>query len=165
MHVVDLEKLRELASSSGAGLSAEQVLQAKVELVGPAPASTSADEPETEDYLVDKLLAGSEEAIKGRLVTEVAWVGDEDLLVRESNRVSDRGRVLHFRLGGETISKGAEEKRLAGNVVRRTSTVKEGGWIEVVRSFKLWRTSLECADSDLQNRHKRSRELVPTRHT
>jgi dipeptidyl aminopeptidase B len=130
VHVVDVKQLKGLSSPP----NANDVLEAKLELSAPGSSSSSSS---SDDADVDDALAGSKEKRESRLITEVAWVSNDDLLVRESNRGSDRARVLHFNVPSSSGSSAAKssptgERQLDGRVVRRISTVKEGGWIEVV---------------------------------
>jgi dipeptidyl aminopeptidase len=57
-----------------------------------------------------------------RLITEVIWAGDEQVLIRETNRESDVLKMILINV-----------KRRSGRVVRELDVFKlDGGWFEVV---------------------------------
>lgn len=64
--------------------------------------------------------------IADRVVTEVAWVGTNDLIVKETDRAASRERAAHFDFA-EAASSGIR----GGVVTRDTDWVKlDGGWAE-----------------------------------
>ena len=64
--------------------------------------------------------------VKDRVVTEVAWVGTNDLIVKETDRAASRERAAHFDFAENTASRTRE-----GVVTRDTDWVKlDGGWAE-----------------------------------
>ncbi|KDN43691.1 hypothetical protein K437DRAFT_225471 [Tilletiaria anomala UBC 951] len=130
-HVVDVGDIKEISAEQGAP-SYNQISAAKLELHSPDPLVSAF----AMDLDVDNALAGSREKRSARLVTEVAWIGNSDLLLRESNRASDRARVLHFDLNKVRNVNSSSEAHLVGDVVRRISTVKENGWIEVAQTIR-----------------------------
>jgi dipeptidyl aminopeptidase len=66
-----------------------------------------------------------------RIVVEVVWLGDDDLLVKQTNRISNKLRVAHFDLRNSVTS---SDTRLVGNVVREVDyDALDGGWYEPVR--------------------------------
>lgn len=73
-----------------------------------------------------------EDVLKERLITEVSWTGADELLLRETNRVSDRARLLRFVLTSEAIL----GKSVTGSVIKRynarTKLHLGGGWLTAV---------------------------------
>lgn len=68
------------------------------------------------------------------VVTEVAWVSDEQVLVRVTDREAKRERVVLWDLEGvfEDVRAGGE-RELRGRVVRDVDWIKkDGGWAEAV---------------------------------
>lgn len=87
---------------------------------------------------VDKLLS-SDAGTKERLVTEVKWVSDSELLVRETDRYSDVMRVVKFNLSDKSkasvASAGAAD--VAGEVVRRQDArADKSGWIRAAQTIE-----------------------------
>ena len=65
------------------------------------------------------------------IISEVAWVGNATLIIKEVNRAADDGNVVLFDIDAED-----DAKRSAGSVVRKKGkNGEEGddGWIESVR--------------------------------
>ena len=132
VHVVDLKYLKQLQASAGSA-SASSVLAAKLELHPPGVDSSASEA----DQEVDQALAGDEKRRKERLVTEVVWVDESNLLVRESSRASDRARVIHYDfVKTPIVASGGKERELEGKAVRRISTKETGGWIEVAQTVR-----------------------------
>jgi hypothetical protein len=68
--------------------------------------------------------------VKDSVITEVTWVANDTLIVKESNRNADDGNVVLFELGGNDAA------RFQGRVVRKLGKNGEegdSGWIECVR--------------------------------
>lgn len=62
--------------------------------------------------------------VHDRIITEVAWVGDNDLIIKETNRAASRERVAHF-----DFSTIAQDGLQAGVITRDVDYVKmDGGW-------------------------------------
>ncbi|PWN38808.1 hypothetical protein IE81DRAFT_354572, partial [Ceraceosorus guamensis] len=85
--------------------------------------------PTVSAHVVDVAATPSLNLQKERLITEVTWTGADEVLLRETNRVSDRARLLRFVLSSEAIL----GKSVTGSVVRRddgrTKLHLGGGWI------------------------------------
>ena len=65
-----------------------------------------------------------------RIVFEVVWVGNTELIVKEVHRAGEDGRVVYFDLAADNL-----DARINGKVVRRLGTNGEegdDGWIEPV---------------------------------
>lgn len=65
------------------------------------------------------------------LVTEVKWLSDSILIVRETNRVSDVGRHIVYDSKNVKNNVGTKTGTIEGKVSRREMTSKTGGWITV----------------------------------
>jgi dipeptidyl aminopeptidase len=66
-----------------------------------------------------------------RIVVEVVWLGDSNLLVKETNRISNKLRVAQFGLENSPTS---SDMLLTGRVVREVDyEAVDGGWYEPVR--------------------------------
>lgn len=135
VHLVDLGVLAAAGGSTGeTGFT--DIERAKRELRSPADVTPAVKDVIAHD--VDVVLASGQGAHE-RLVTEVTWLSDEHLLIKETSRVSDVLRVILFDM---SLDKGpfsepvhlAGESAFVGEVVRRWDTRREGGWIEVVSS-------------------------------
>ncbi|SNX87358.1 related to dipeptidyl aminopeptidase [Melanopsichium pennsylvanicum] len=80
---------------------------------------------------VDKLLS-TDAGVKERLVTEVKWVSDNQLLVRETDRYSDVMRIVNFDLALKAL-----RDDIVGEVVRRQNAKAEGsGWIQAAQTIE-----------------------------
>lgn len=77
---------------------------------------------------VDVAMAQAGEEI---LVTEVKWLSDSTLIVRETNRVSDVGRHIVYDSNNAKKIAGESAGTIEGKVSRREMTSKTGGWITV----------------------------------
>lgn len=63
-----------------------------------------------------------------KIISEVAWVGENDLMVKATNRIANKMRVAHFDLG-----KDASDGSVVGKVVRADDfEARDGGWVETV---------------------------------
>lgn len=79
-----------------------------------------------------------------RLITEVVWVGSQKVLVRETNRESDKMRVVLI-----------DVSTRSGKAVREVDVSElDGGWFEVVCSQIPWRCYAWASDPYLQGRLK-----------
>ncbi|KAM0787347.1 hypothetical protein ACM66B_003435 [Microbotryomycetes sp. NB124-2] len=64
--------------------------------------------------------------VNDTIVSEVSWVGSNDLMVKATNRVADQMRVAHF-----DFNESAAGRKLVGKVVRDTDFSSiDGGWVE-----------------------------------
>ncbi|KAF6767213.1 Peptidase S9B, dipeptidylpeptidase IV N-terminal [Kalmanozyma brasiliensis GHG001] len=80
---------------------------------------------------VDKLLS-SDAGVKERLVTEVKWVSDAELLVKETDRYSDVMRLVKFDLKDKAV--GADK---VGEVVRKQDArADKSGWIRAAQTIE-----------------------------
>jgi dipeptidyl aminopeptidase len=81
------------------------------------------------------------------IISEVAWVANDTLIVKELNRNADDGNVVLFDLGESNLS------RYYGRVVRKLGKVGEeadDGWIDCVRpAYRLF-----FSDTDVDARRK-----------
>ncbi|KAJ1036443.1 hypothetical protein NDA13_000323 [Ustilago tritici] len=88
---------------------------------------------------VDKLLS-SDAGTKERLVTEVKWVADSELLVKETDRYSDVMRLIKFDLsdkGKATAATAGSGADIAGEVVRRQDArADKSGWIHAAQTIE-----------------------------
>lgn len=67
------------------------------------------------------------------IISEVTWVGNTSLIVKEVNRNADHGNVVLFELGDANLL-----TRAQGNVVRtlgKSGEQGDSGWIDHVRAF------------------------------
>ena len=111
--LVDLDEIR-------AGATGAKVTQYSLQ----SPRGDEAD-------AVDQLLS-SQEGRKERLVTEVKWVSDAELLVKETDRVSDVMRMVRFDLASKRTS-----TELVGQVVRRhDARADHSGWIRAAQTIE-----------------------------
>ena len=65
-----------------------------------------------------------------RIVSEVAWVGDDTLLVREVTRSADDGAVILFDMTTHSWFQGTSVRRLG-----KDGEQGDDGWIDAVRHF------------------------------
>ncbi|EJC99985.1 dipeptidyl aminopeptidase [Fomitiporia mediterranea MF3/22] len=94
------------------------------------------DDDEDDDEISDevtehlsRLTWSSRRSVNDSVIMDVAWIGADDLLVKEVNRGADDGVVVHFDMEDLSIA-GAEVR---GEVVRhlgRNGEEGDGGWIE-----------------------------------
>lgn len=84
---------------------------------------------------VDKVLSG-DAGVRERLVTEVKWVSDSELLVRETDRYSDVMRIVNFDLSAKAKANTAGAD-LVGEVVRRQDArADKSGWIRAAQTIE-----------------------------
>ncbi len=124
--MIDLDEIRS-ATKKGASLRPTQFTLH----------SPNSDKGKT-DNEVDRLLS-SDAGIKERLVTEVKWVSDSELLVRETDRYSDVMRVVNFDLSPSRIQQ--QQSRtgtdVEGEVVRRQDArADKSGWIRAAQTIE-----------------------------
>lgn len=63
------------------------------------------------------------------IVSEVTWVGPDDLMIKATDRTAKKQRVAHFHITSD-VESGA---KIIGEVVREDDFGKEdGGWVEPV---------------------------------
>lgn len=114
-HMVDVEDLRN--SNRVPGFSSSQVF----ELQSPSDGGDA----------VDIALAGDERARESRLITEVAWLDEDHVFLRETNRVSDKMRGVIFDTRKSARNNGLS---LKGRVVRRQDAGNKS-WIEATQDL------------------------------
>lgn len=119
VHSVDLNQVRRLGERNQA-LHAEEIETCKTLLSSPVGIS--------QDDGADQALVGTAEARMNRLVTEVVWLGPDDLLVRETDRISQHGRIVHYDLSDYSGS------RTEGKASRRLDAGKHG-WLDIGQSI------------------------------
>ncbi|KAE8225690.1 hypothetical protein CF326_g7826 [Tilletia indica] len=146
VHSVDLEALRKVGE--GREPTWQEVQGAKRVLVSPAktkiPSASSQGTGMSLESMkkVDEALAAGPEALHSRLVTEVVWLTPSQVLIKESNRVSDKMRAVVFdvdkKLGGEGGSGEYKEREIVGEVVRSEDADVRGGsgWIEPFQTVR-----------------------------
>ncbi|CAO1633202.1 unnamed protein product [Sympodiomycopsis kandeliae] len=122
-HMVDVDDLKK--SNHLPGFSSSAVF----DLLSPSDITSAAVDQEA--HTVDTALAGSQKAQEERLITEVAWLDEDHLFVRETNRVSDKMRGLLYDARREARTDGLH---LTGQVVRRRD-VGETSWIEATQDM------------------------------
>lgn len=132
LKVVDIDSLR---NSNSKGQNEVDVENSKINLVDPITSNSNQFDKDFEELLKDGIQGRGKGF--GRLIVEVAWLGGNQVLVREFNRQSDMSRILLFDMQkiGRDISKGGvggEDKEVVGEVVRRIDERNKGGWIESV---------------------------------
>ncbi|UZJ54602.1 hypothetical protein CBS101457_003922 [Exobasidium rhododendri] len=64
------------------------------------------------------------------LVTEVNWVNDRTVMLKETNRWSDAMRYMIFDCTQASMAAGQDNGTLSGVISRRVTTAKSGGWIQ-----------------------------------
>lgn len=87
---------------------------------------------------VDRILS-SDAGIQNRLVTEVEWVSDDQLLLRETDRYSDVMRVVLFDLKASSLPVASSDATadVQGKVVRRQDSRADGsGWIRAAQTIE-----------------------------
>ncbi|KWU42198.1 hypothetical protein RHOSPDRAFT_21578 [Rhodotorula sp. JG-1b] len=103
------------------------------------PNSLSTDERRSSSILTLRLSRPFNPEDEGEVVTEVAWIGPDELLVRMTDRSARVERIGRFDLaaaGWERKSADAEEQVLEGEVVRETDWwEKDGGWAEAAQTI------------------------------
>lgn len=118
-HMVDLQDLRDSDRVSGAASS-----PAVYELQSPSDITPAGLDQAA--HAVDLALAGDARARQDRLVTAVAWLDEDHVYLRETNRVSDKMRGVVFDARRQARDKGM---LLTGQVVRRQDA-RDGSWLE-----------------------------------
>ncbi|SPO29347.1 related to dipeptidyl aminopeptidase [Ustilago trichophora] len=87
------------------------------------------------DNEIDRLLS-TDAGVKERLVTEVKWVSDNELLVRETDRYSDVMRIVNFDLSNKARVNAAGVD-VVGQVVRRQDArADKSGWIRAAQTIE-----------------------------
>ena len=96
----------------------------------------SAEERRSSSLLTLRLSRPFDPEDEGEVVTEVVWIGPDELLVRMTDRSARVERIGRFDLASaewQRKSADAEEQVLEGEVVRETDWwEKDGGWAEAV---------------------------------
>ncbi|KAL9939987.1 hypothetical protein V8E36_000692 [Tilletia maclaganii] len=141
VHSIDLDALRKIEGTP----SWQQVQAAKRVLVSPSKTTLPASISQKNKALnaesvarVDEALTGTADAVQSRLVTEVVWLTPSQVLIKESNRVSDKMRAVVFDVGAQAAGSDSDvlppgeyaERRVVGKVVRSEDADARGGWIE-----------------------------------
>lgn len=123
--MIDLDEIRE-ATRKGVTVRPTQY-----ELHSPMSGKGKADNE------VDRLLS-SDAGVKERLVTEVKWVSDSELLVRETDRFSDVMRIIHFDVSTKPKAVAAGSSAdVVGEVVRRQDArADHSGWIRAAQTIE-----------------------------
>lgn len=67
------------------------------------------------------------------LVTQINWVNDYTVMLRETNRWSDAMRYMVHDCRNITSTPGSATGKIQGTVSRRLSTTKSGGWVQIDR--------------------------------
>lgn len=68
------------------------------------------------------------------VISEVVWVGENELIVKATNRIATVERVARFVFGEDDAMK--DERIIVGKVVREVDFEKlDGGWAEPVSSL------------------------------
>ncbi|GJN88898.1 hypothetical protein Rhopal_001869-T1 [Rhodotorula paludigena] len=70
------------------------------------------------------------------LVTQVAWVGERELVVKATDRIARVERVAYFNLGEVDADGEEEERSVVGRVIRETDwEAVDGGWAEPTQNI------------------------------
>lgn len=98
------------------------------------------------------------------LVTQVAWVGERELVVKATDGIARVERVAYFNLG-EVDAEGEEEERsVVGRLIRETDwEAVDGGWAEPVRRALLHgpiEVCTSCSFTDVVNCPLQSQNIV-----
>ncbi|KAJ9478500.1 Dipeptidyl aminopeptidase B [Pseudozyma hubeiensis] len=121
--MIDLEEIRRATKKGVSVMPTQYTLHSP--MVGKGKAENE----------VDRVLS-SDAGVKERLVTEVKWVGDDELLVRETDRYSDVMRVVLFDLSSGESAKSAGTD-MVGQVVRRQDArAEKSGWIRAAQTIE-----------------------------
>ncbi|KAN0063703.1 Dipeptidyl peptidase 4 [Thecaphora frezii] len=138
VHMVDLDEIHDAVQRYGGAA----VRSMSFVLASPGKAAGGAADGVAHD--VDTLLADPE-AAKQRLVTEVAWLNDDEVLVRETDRASDVMRIVHYELGkhggagssSSGLGGSSAAVQLQGKVVRRQDARRDkAGWIRAAQTIE-----------------------------
>lgn len=125
--MIDLDEIRSATRQGGAVRPTQYTLHSPMSSKGKA-----ADE-------VDRLLS-TDAGVKERLVTEVKWVSDSALLVKETDRYSDVMRIVHFDVARgmlPTIKAGSAGADVEGEVVRKQDArADKSGWIRAAQTIE-----------------------------
>ncbi|SJX65696.1 related to dipeptidyl aminopeptidase [Sporisorium reilianum f. sp. reilianum] len=122
--MIDLDEIRE-ATRRGASVRPTQYT-----LHSPMSSKGKAEND------VDRLLS-SDAGVKERLVTEVKWVSDDELLVRETDRYSDVMRIVNFDLSAKGKASAAGGTDVVGQTVRRQDArADKSGWIRAAQTIE-----------------------------
>ncbi|TKA51992.1 hypothetical protein B0A53_05076 [Rhodotorula sp. CCFEE 5036] len=99
----------------------------------------SAEERRSSSLLTLRLSRPFDPEDEGEVVTEVVWIGPDELLVRMTDRSARVERIGRFDLASaewQRKSADAEEQVLEGEVVRETDWwEKDGGWAEAAQNI------------------------------
>lgn len=125
--MIDLDEIREATRKGAAVRPTQYTLHSPMSSKGKI-----ADE-------VDKVLS-SDAGVKERLVTEVKWVSDSELLVKETDRFSDVMRIVRFDVAASQLPKAnaaAMTADMEGEVVRRQDArADKSGWIRAAQTIE-----------------------------
>ncbi|BGP54623.1 Dipeptidyl peptidase 4 [Rhodotorula sphaerocarpa] len=104
------------------------------------PASTSTQNRIASSLVTLRLSSPFDPDLEGEVVTEVAWIGADELLVRMTDRSARVERVGRFDLASFDWSKlerdGEGQRVLVGEVVRETDWWRrDGGWAEATQTI------------------------------
>ncbi|PWN51773.1 hypothetical protein IE53DRAFT_385868 [Violaceomyces palustris] len=130
VHMVDLVTLAETEGRPEMIESAKRILNSP-NAVTPASVNQEAHD-------VDLVMTEGNRA-RERIVIEVEWVNDEELLLKETDRVSDVMRVVLFDTNAQpssTVGPGGGETTLQGQVVRWQDARKRNAWIEAAQTME-----------------------------
>ena len=97
----------------------------KYELTSPPPSQNKAKdiEGQTTDFALRT--AGNDV-----LVTQINWLNEHTVMLRETNRWSDAMRYMVFDSRKASVDPGGTTGKIQGVVSRRVTTTKSGGWVQ-----------------------------------
>ncbi|CDS01889.1 related to dipeptidyl aminopeptidase [Sporisorium scitamineum] len=122
--MIDLDEIREATRRGASVMPTQYTLHSPTSNKGKA------------ENDVDRLLS-SYAGVKERLVTEVKWVSDDELLVRETDRYSDVMRIVNFDLSAKGKAAAAGGTDLVGQAVRRQDArADKSGWIRAAQTIE-----------------------------
>lgn len=136
--VVDVDFLK---ASSSKGQNEKDVEASKISLIDPIITRNGASKDDLFDQDFESLTDSKKGNGFGKLITEVSWIGKNEVLIKEMNRESDLMRVVLFDMGkvGKDISKGGEGsengREAIGEIVRRIDERIRGGWVDSVSTW------------------------------
>ncbi|KAK4055942.1 Dipeptidyl peptidase 4 [Microbotryomycetes sp. JL221] len=75
--------------------------------------------------------------VNDTIINEVAWVGNDDLMIKLTNRIADRLKVTHFKFEKQTMQQVmTKSNKIEGKVVRDNDFAKiDGGWVEPAQTM------------------------------
>lgn len=121
--MIDLDEIRDATRKGASVMPTQYTLHSPVSDKGKATNE------------VDRVLS-SDAGAKERLVTEVKWVSDTDLLVKETDRYSDVMRIVLFDLSPQAKASAAGTQ-VVGQVVRRQDARADAsGWIRAAQTIE-----------------------------